>query len=93
MIVSLARTAALEQLSKVNAQHYARSRNRLDGAVTRLSAYLRHGVLSLVCSCGGVVSSFGISSLHFHTNKTNIRAKCMITSLRHQRNAPRIAKF
>ena len=34
-------------LAAVDPQTYERSRNYLDGAVTRLSAYLRHGVLTL----------------------------------------------
>ncbi len=41
------RTAAEVALARVAPETYAASRNFLDGAVTRLSAYLRHGVLSL----------------------------------------------
>ena len=41
------RAAALDLLAKVDPQGYERSRNYLDGDVTRLSAYLRHGVLTL----------------------------------------------
>lgn len=41
------RKAAEERLAAIQPEHYAASRNRLDGAVTRLSPYLRHGVLSL----------------------------------------------
>jgi deoxyribodipyrimidine photo-lyase len=41
------RTAALAALAKVKPQSYARSRNFLSGDVTRLSPYLRHGVLTL----------------------------------------------
>ena len=41
------RTAALTVLAEVKPQSYERSRNYLDGDVTRLSAYLRHGVLTL----------------------------------------------
>ncbi len=41
------RIAAKAALSKVEAQSYERSRNYLAGSVTRLSAYLRHGVLTL----------------------------------------------
>ena len=41
------RAAALAALARVKPQSYARSRNYLDGDVTRLSAYLRHGVLTL----------------------------------------------
>ena len=39
--------AAVATLAAVEPENYERSRNYLDGAVTRLSAYLRHGVLTL----------------------------------------------
>ncbi len=41
------RVAAEATLAKVLPESYEQSRNFLDGAVTRLSAYLRHGVLTL----------------------------------------------
>ncbi len=41
------RDAAAAALAMVDAPDYARTRNFLGGAVTRLSPYLRHGVLSL----------------------------------------------
>ena len=41
------RAAAEAALQRINPAAYARSRNFLDGDVTRLSPYLRHGVLSL----------------------------------------------
>jgi deoxyribodipyrimidine photo-lyase len=41
------RAAALARLQAVRPNDYARSRNALDGAVTRLSPYLAHGVLTL----------------------------------------------
>lgn len=42
------RTAAVERLNTITpGRVYRETRNNLDGAVTRLSAYLRHGVLSL----------------------------------------------
>ncbi len=41
------RAAALNWLARVQPEPYARSRNFLAGDVTRLSAYLRHGVLTL----------------------------------------------
>ena len=41
------REAALARLASVRPGDYARSRNALDGAVTRLSPYLSHGLLSL----------------------------------------------
>ena len=39
--------AAHEQLAAIDPSAYGRSRNHLSGAVTRLSPYIRHGVLSL----------------------------------------------
>ncbi len=39
--------AALAQLAQVQPQAYAQTRNALEGAVTRLSPYLTHGLLSL----------------------------------------------
>lgn len=41
------RAAALARLVHVDPLAYDRSRNYLDGAVTRLSAYLRHGCITL----------------------------------------------
>lgn len=41
------RRAAEELLRQVSPSKYAKTRNHLEGAVTRLSAYLRHGILSL----------------------------------------------
>lgn len=41
------RTAALETLGQVDPVAYARTRNHLDGAVTHLAPYLRHGVLTI----------------------------------------------
>jgi deoxyribodipyrimidine photo-lyase len=41
------RDAAERRLEQVRPADYARTRNVLDGAVTRLSPYLRHGVLGL----------------------------------------------
>ncbi|HRL14323.1 MAG TPA: FAD-binding domain-containing protein, partial [Aggregatilineales bacterium] len=42
------RTAAEARLADAETgERYARTRNHVDGAVSRLSAYLRHGVLSL----------------------------------------------
>jgi deoxyribodipyrimidine photo-lyase len=41
------REAAIEQLDKIEPARYGRTRSNLEGAVTRLSPYLRHGVLSL----------------------------------------------
>ena len=41
------RQAAEAQLATVKPARYAKSRNHLNGAVTRLSPYIRHGVLTL----------------------------------------------
>ncbi len=41
------RAAALERLDAIDPEAYARSRNDVGGAVTRLSPWIRHGVLSL----------------------------------------------
>ncbi|GAC1411628.1 MAG: hypothetical protein NVSMB64_21540 [Candidatus Velthaea sp.] len=41
------RRAALERLASFRPERYARTRNFLDGAVSRLSPYLRHGILEL----------------------------------------------
>ena len=41
------RRAAEQALARINPPHYAKSRNHLSGAVTGLSPYIRHGVLTL----------------------------------------------
>ncbi|MGL4743229.1 MAG: FAD-binding domain-containing protein, partial [Dermatophilaceae bacterium] len=41
------RAAALDRLGRIDPATYGRTRNSLDGAVTGLSPYLRHGVLTL----------------------------------------------
>ena len=41
------RRAAEARLGTVAPERYARTRNHLDGAVTRLSPYIRHGIVSL----------------------------------------------
>ena len=41
------RRAAEKQIQKMDVKRYARSRNHLNGAVTRLSPYIRHGVFTL----------------------------------------------
>ena len=41
------RRAALERISSVQPAAYARTRNHLDGAVTGLSPYLTHGLVTL----------------------------------------------
>jgi deoxyribodipyrimidine photo-lyase len=39
--------AAEERLGRIDPVRYGRTRNHLDGAVSRLSPYIRHGILSL----------------------------------------------
>ena len=41
------RAAAVERLATIDPVAYARSRNHVDGAVSRLSPWIRHGALSL----------------------------------------------
>ena len=41
------RAAAERQLGAIDAKRYGRSRNHLNGSVTRLSPYIRHGILTL----------------------------------------------
>ena len=41
------RAKALSALAAINPVQYSATRNHLDGAVTRLSAYIRHGLLTL----------------------------------------------
>lgn len=41
------RKAAEERLAQINPATYAKTRNDIDGKVSRLSPYIRHGVLSL----------------------------------------------
>ena len=41
------RSIALPVLGRLQPSEYARTRNHLDGAVTRLSAYVRHGAITL----------------------------------------------
>lgn len=41
------RAAAEERLGAIHPERYAKTRNRLDGAVTRLSQDIRHGVLGI----------------------------------------------
>jgi deoxyribodipyrimidine photo-lyase len=49
------RRAGLAALARVRPRAYGRTRNFLDGAVTRLSAYLRHGIIGLAETRDAVV--------------------------------------
>ena len=45
--VSVGRKAALQALSQFNPSDYKRTRNFLEGNVSKLSPYITHGILSL----------------------------------------------
>ena len=53
--LSPTRSAALARLAQVRPAAYARTRNHLDGAVTGLSPYITHGVLTLPQVLAGVL--------------------------------------
>ena len=58
------REAALARLAAVNPEAYARTRNDLTGAVTRLSPYLTHGLLSLREAYEGVHARHPLDPQH-----------------------------
>lgn len=58
------REAALARLQAVRPADYARSRNALEGAVTRLSPYLSHGVLTLPEAHAALVARHHIDPKH-----------------------------
>ncbi|MGN6236865.1 FAD-binding domain-containing protein [Dyella sp.] len=58
------REAALARLAAVRPADYARSRNALDGAVTRLSPYLSHGVLTLPEVHDDIAARFALNPQH-----------------------------
>lgn len=53
------RALALRKLAAIDAEAYARSRNQLNGAVTRLSPYLRHGCLTVRETVADIRRRFG----------------------------------
>lgn len=55
------RKAALEALDKFSVQGYASTRNKLQGNVSRLSFYVRHGVLGLREVAERIRERFGVS--------------------------------
>jgi deoxyribodipyrimidine photo-lyase len=57
------RHMALQRLSAIDAVAYGRSRNHLDGSVTRLSPYLRHGCLSLQETIHTLQQHFGTQAI------------------------------
>jgi deoxyribodipyrimidine photo-lyase len=56
------RVNALKKLNSVDVDAYAKNRNFLNGAVTQLSPYLRHGCLSLQESADSVKQRFGAAA-------------------------------
>ena len=58
------RTAALARINAVRPSDYARSRNALEGAVTYLSPYITHGLVSLPEVLSGVSSRYPLDAQH-----------------------------
>lgn len=58
------RSAALARVARVRPAAYARTRNHLDGAVTGLSPYLTHGVLTLPEVLAGVLQHGPLAVQH-----------------------------
>ena len=56
--------AARARLAEVQPEAYARTRNALDGAVTRLSPYITHGLLSLRDVYAGVHARYPLDAKH-----------------------------
>lgn len=56
------RSKALGKLNNVDAVAYGRNRNFLNGSVTHLSPYLRHGCLTLNETFAAIKSKFGLSA-------------------------------
>jgi deoxyribodipyrimidine photo-lyase len=59
------RKAALEQLAVLDPADYGRTRNHVDGAVSRLSPWIRHGVLSLAEVRDAAVARAGAAAEKF----------------------------
>ncbi|WP_458071990.1 FAD-binding domain-containing protein [Rhodanobacter sp. BL-MT-08] len=58
------REAALLRIAAIRPSDYARSRNALDGAVTRLSPYLTHGFISLPAVHAAITARHAIDAQH-----------------------------
>ncbi|MFA9216167.1 MAG: FAD-binding domain-containing protein [Sphingomonadaceae bacterium] len=58
------RAAALQRIAAVDPVAYARSRNALGGAVSQLSPYLTHGIVSLPEVLAGVAAQHPIDAQH-----------------------------
>jgi deoxyribodipyrimidine photo-lyase len=59
------RAAGLKALHRVDAAAYERTRNYLDGNVSRLSPYLRHGMIALVEAASFAYTRFNRASYKF----------------------------
>jgi deoxyribodipyrimidine photo-lyase len=58
------RQAALDRVSAVRPSDYARSRNAIEGAVTGLSPYITHGLVSLPEVLAGVIANNSLDVQH-----------------------------
>jgi len=58
------RQAALDRLNAVHPSDYARSRNAIEGAVTGLSPYITHGLISLPEVLAGVTAKHSLDVQH-----------------------------
>ena len=58
------RQTALSRLNAVRPNDYARSRNAIEGAVTGLSPYITHGLLSLPEVLAGVTAKHSLDMQH-----------------------------
>jgi deoxyribodipyrimidine photo-lyase len=59
------RAEALRALAQVDARAYANTRNHLDGKVSRLSPYFRHGVMTLREAAESVIASYSTGAYKF----------------------------
>ena len=58
------RDAALERIARVQPSDYARTRNHLEGAVTGLSPYVTHGLVTLPEVLRGVLAREALPAQH-----------------------------
>jgi len=58
------REAALVRINAVRPDDYARSRNALEGAVSHLSPYITHGLVSLPEVLAGVAERHALAAQH-----------------------------
>ena len=58
------RAAALARIAAVRPADYARSRNAIEGAVTQLSPYITHGLVTLPEVLAGVASNYRLDVQH-----------------------------